>query len=64
MDLQYYYEELANAIILCAANDYRAALKGLKANPRNWRAKAGKDDIERSSVPGGSPYLRVLMARC
>ena len=47
MDLQYNYEELASAIILRAADDYRAALKGLKANPRNWRAKAGKDDIER-----------------
>ena len=47
MDLQYYYEELANAIILCAANDYRAALKGLKANPRDRTAMADKEQIER-----------------
>ena len=41
------YENLANAIILQAVKDYRMALKGLKANPRNWTAKADKDEIER-----------------
>ena len=41
------YENLANAIILQAVKDYRMALKGLKANPRNMTAKADKDEIER-----------------
>lgn len=29
------YEKLANAIVLSAARDYRAALKRLKKNPKN-----------------------------
>ncbi|MEZ3426771.1 MAG: hypothetical protein K1W13_05140 [Lachnospiraceae bacterium] len=41
------YENLANAIILQAAKDYRMALKSLKANPRNRTAMADKDEIER-----------------
>lgn len=41
------YENLANAIILQAAKDYRMALKGLNANPRNRSALAEKDEIER-----------------
>lgn len=41
------YENLANAIILQAAKDYRMALKSLKANPRNRTAMAEKDEIER-----------------
>ena len=41
------YEDLANAIILQAVKDYRMALKGLKANPRNRTAKADKGEIER-----------------
>ena len=39
------YENLANAIILQAAKDYRMALKCLKANPKNRTALA--DEIER-----------------
>ena len=41
------YENLANAIILQAAKDYRMALKSLKANPRNRTAQADKAEIER-----------------
>ena len=41
------YENLANAIILQAAKDYRMALKSLKANPRNRTAQADKTEIER-----------------
>lgn len=41
------YENLANAIILQAAKDYRMVLKSLKANPRSRTAKADKDEIER-----------------
>lgn len=41
------YENLANAIILQAAKDYRMALKSLKANPRNRTAMSDKDEIER-----------------
>lgn len=41
------YENLANAIILQAAKDYRMALKSLNANPRNRSALVEKDEIER-----------------
>ena len=40
------YENLANAIILQAVKDYRAALKCLKRNPKNKTAIADKDEIE------------------
>lgn len=40
-------ENLANAIIVQAAKDYRMALKSLKANPRNRTAMADKTEIER-----------------
>ena len=36
------YENLANAIILQAVNDYRMALRSLKANSRNRTAQADK----------------------
>ena len=41
------YENLANAIILTAAKDYRVALKSLKSNPRNRSAQDEKVTIER-----------------
>lgn len=41
------YENLANAIILQAAKDYRIALKCLKLNPRNRNALADKAEVER-----------------
>lgn len=41
------YEDLANAIVLQAVNDYRVALKCLKVNPRNRTAAADKGEIER-----------------
>lgn len=41
------YENLANAIIIQAANDYRAALKKIKKNPRNKDAIADALSIER-----------------
>lgn len=41
------YEKLANAIIVQAAKDYRAAARKLKRNPRNHLAKAEADSIER-----------------
>ena len=40
-------ENLANAIIVQAAKDYRMALQCLRANPRNRTALADKDGIER-----------------
>lgn len=51
------YENLANAIILQAAKDYRIALKSLKANPWNRTAMADKDEIERFFRSG---WLSVL----
>lgn len=39
--------ELANAIIELAAKDYRKALKDLKRNPNNKKAKAMKEDCEK-----------------
>lgn len=41
------YEKLANAIVILAAKDYRAALKKLKKWPRNESAKIMKDEVER-----------------
>jgi hypothetical protein len=41
------YEKLANAIILQAVKDYRAAIRKLKRNPRNHLAQADIDSIER-----------------
>ena len=41
------YENLANAIILQAAKDYRVALKSLTANPRSRTALSDKNEIER-----------------
>nr|DAZ24955.1 MAG TPA: hypothetical protein [Caudoviricetes sp.] len=41
------YEKLANAIIIQAAKDYRAAAQKLKRNPRNHLAQAEADSIER-----------------
>lgn len=41
------YENLANAIVLQAARDYRKALKGLKRNPENTDAMSDAEAIER-----------------
>lgn len=41
------YEKLANAIILQAVKDYRAAKRKLKRNPRNHLAQSEVDSIER-----------------
>ena len=41
------YENLANAIILQAVKDYRAAGKKLKRNPKNKDAKLMVEDCER-----------------
>ena len=41
------YENLANAIILQAVKDYRAAKKKLKRNPKNKDAKLIVGDCER-----------------
>lgn len=41
------YETLANAIILQAVKDYRAAGRKLKRNPRNHLAQVEIDSIEK-----------------
>lgn len=41
------YVELANAIVICAANDYRKALKAYNRNPNNKFAKSEMEDCER-----------------
>lgn len=41
------YEDLANAIVLQAAKDYRKALKTLRVYPKSRSAKADKDELER-----------------
>lgn len=41
------YERLANAIIIQAAKDYRAALRRLRRKPNIKDAKAEKESIER-----------------
>jgi len=41
------YERLANAIVIQAAEDYRAAHKRIKRNPNNWDAVDEALQIER-----------------
>lgn len=41
------YEKLANAIVLQAVSDYRAALKKVKKNPKNRDAIGGALQIEK-----------------
>ncbi|MBE5874495.1 MAG: hypothetical protein E7287_08825 [Lachnospiraceae bacterium] len=41
------YEKLANAIVLQAVSDYRAALKKVKKNPKNRDAIDGVLQIEK-----------------
>ena len=41
------YEALANAIVLQAANDYRAALKKIKKNPKNQEVMSEAMECER-----------------
>lgn len=41
------YEKLANAIILQAVDDYRVALKSIRANPKSHVALSDKKEIER-----------------
>ena len=41
------YEKLANAIILSAVKDYRAARRKLKKRPKNEDAKLVVEDCER-----------------
>ena len=41
------YEDLANAIVLQAAKDYRKALKTLRVYPKSRSAKADRDELER-----------------
>ena len=41
------YERLANAIIMQAVTDYRAALKAVKRNPNNREALENAMQIER-----------------
>ena len=40
------YERLANAIVIAAVKDYRAALKRLKKNPNSRYAKGEVESIE------------------
>lgn len=41
------YEGLANAIIVQACDDYRAAMKALKKNPHSTTARSEMESIER-----------------
>lgn len=41
------YENLANAIILQAAKDYRKALGTLKNNPKSYAARRLKKEVEK-----------------
>ena len=47
------YENLANAVIAQAAEDYRAALKKIKAHPKNRDVINEALRIERFFVPAG-----------
>lgn len=55
------YENLANAIIIQAANDYVAALRKIRKNPNNKAALHDAMSIENFSIPDGSePSLRLI----
>ena len=41
------YENLANAIVITAAKDYRDALRSLTRNKKNNNAKRMKEEVER-----------------
>ncbi len=41
------YENLANAIVITAAKDYRDALRSLTRNKNNNNAKRMKEEVER-----------------
>lgn len=41
------YENLANAIVLTAVDDYRRALRRFEKNPNSKDAKADVDEMER-----------------
>ena len=41
------YENLANAIIIVAADDYRKARKKLFKNPDDWKAQSTVKEVER-----------------
>lgn len=47
------YTNLANAIIIQAAKDYKKALRRLKKFPRDKEVRHTKRDCERFSVPVG-----------
>ena len=51
------YENLANAIIVQAAEDYRAALKRLKRDPQNKSARQTAQEVEEFFRSG---WFRVL----
>ena len=51
------YEDLANAIVVQAARDYREALEILKRNPKNSEAKYTKMEVERFFL---SSWYKVL----
>ena len=63
------YQELANAIVIMAAKDYRRALRIQRRNPGSQAAKIKIDEIERffrsewfmvlTSVDGGSLMTRL-----
>lgn len=41
------YQNLANAIVIAAAKDYRDALRSLQRNKNNDKAKRMKEEVER-----------------
>lgn len=57
------YENLANAIVLQAVNDYRKALKCLKMNPRSRSAKEDRENLERFFRSGWYQALTSIDGR-
>ena len=54
------YEKLANAIVVQAANDYRAALRKKKGNPRNSEMLRNVNEIERFFRSGWYQVLTTV----
>lgn len=61
------YQELANAIIICAVKDYRVALRRCAAHPQDRQYQSERRELERFFRSGWFGFLtdldgEVLMA--
>ena len=58
------YENLANAIVLAAAEDYRKALRLLKRNPKHYESLRIKAECEKFFLSSWFSTLKSLDGEC